>query len=74
VPLVESLEAGASPDAAATAASAAADATAQLVPRLGRARPLAERSVGHPDAGAVSLALCARVVAGALELEGARNV
>jgi dihydroxyacetone kinase len=46
---------------AAQAASAAADATAPLIPRLGRARPLAARSVGHPDAGAVSLALCARV-------------
>ena len=53
-------------DAAARAATAAADATADLTPRLGRARPLAERSIGHPDAGAISLALCARVVAGAL--------
>ncbi|MTE01532.1 DAK2 domain-containing protein [Paracoccus sp. YIM 132242] len=48
--------------AAAARATEAADATAGLVPRLGRARPLAERSLGHPDAGAVSLALCARVV------------
>ncbi len=48
---------------AATRASEAADATASLSPKLGRARPLAERSLGHPDAGAVSLALCARVVA-----------
>lgn len=47
---------------AATQATLAADATAQLTPKLGRARPLAERSLGHPDAGAVSLALCARVV------------
>lgn len=53
-------------DAAARAATAAADATADLTPRLGRARPLAERSIGHPDAGAISLALCARIVAGAL--------
>ena len=30
-----------------------------LTPRLGRARPLAERSIGHPDAGAISLAMCA---------------
>lgn len=36
-------------------------------------RPLAQRSLGHPDAGAVSLALCARTVAEALELEGTRN-
>jgi len=51
---------------AADAAQAAAEATAQLTPKLGRARPLAERSIGHPDAGAVSLALVARVVAEAL--------
>ena len=35
----------------------AAEATAPLVPRIGRARPLAERSVGTPDPGAVSLGL-----------------
>lgn len=51
---------------AATAATDAAVATAQLRPRLGRARPLAERSVGHPDAGAISLALCARTAAAVL--------
>ncbi len=45
---------------AAEAAQAAAEATARLRPKLGRARPLAERSLGHPDAGAVSFALCAR--------------
>lgn len=28
--------------------------TASLTPKLGRARPLAERSIGHPDAGAIS--------------------
>jgi dihydroxyacetone kinase len=48
-------------------ADAAAAATADLRPRIGRARPLAERSVGTPDAGAVSLALCARAVGGVLE-------
>ncbi|KGJ05430.1 dihydroxyacetone kinase [Paracoccus halophilus] len=47
---------------AASRATDAAEATAQLRPKLGRARPLAERSLGHPDAGATSLALCARVV------------
>ena len=31
-------------------------ATAELRPKVGRARPLAERSVGTPDAGATSLA------------------
>ncbi|MGX1675889.1 dihydroxyacetone kinase family protein [Streptomyces sp. NPDC055400] len=48
---------------AAAEASTAAEATAALTPRLGRARPLAERSIGTPDAGALSLALCARTAA-----------
>ncbi|MBB3952784.1 dihydroxyacetone kinase family protein [Aureimonas jatrophae] len=48
---------------AAEAATRAAEATAPMTPRLGRARPLASRSVGHPDAGAVSLAMIARRLA-----------
>jgi dihydroxyacetone kinase len=52
--------------AAALAAKAAAEATAQLTPKMGRARSHTTRSLGHPDAGAVSLALCAKVVATAL--------
>jgi hypothetical protein len=43
--------------AAANQATTAALATAALSPRLGRARPLAERSIGTPDAGATSFAL-----------------
>jgi dihydroxyacetone kinase len=57
--------------AAATAAEQAATDTAQLSPRLGRARPLAERSLGHRDAGAVSFALCTRVMS---EFWGETNV
>ncbi|UCR89819.1 dihydroxyacetone kinase family protein [Mycetocola spongiae] len=49
--------AGAAWVAAAQVATAAAADTAPLRPRLGRARPLAEKSVGTPDAGATSLAL-----------------
>jgi dihydroxyacetone kinase len=49
--------------AAADVAAVAARSTADLRPKVGRARPLAERSVGTPDAGATSLAMCARVVA-----------
>jgi dihydroxyacetone kinase len=45
--------------AAASAATDAAAATSELRPALGRARPLAEKSIGHPDAGATSLALIA---------------
>ena len=42
---------------AAGAASAAAAATSALLPRMGRARPHAEKSLGTPDAGAHSFAL-----------------
>lgn len=41
---------------AAAAAAAAAEATSELSPKLGRARPLAEKSLGHRDPGAVSFA------------------
>jgi D-erythrulose 4-kinase len=51
---------------AASVAEQAAQATAALRPQVGRARPLADRSVGTPDAGAVSLALCVRVAAAVL--------
>ncbi len=54
-------------NAAAVAATAAAEATAQLTPKMGRARSHTARSLGNPDAGAVSLALCARVIGAALE-------
>lgn len=39
-----------------------ADATAALSPKIGRARPLAERSVGTPDPGAISMALIIKAV------------
>ncbi|MGP4030475.1 dihydroxyacetone kinase family protein [Pseudarthrobacter sp. 1C304] len=42
---------------AAAAAAAAAEGTAALRPRKGRARPLAEKSLGTPDPGATSLAM-----------------
>jgi dihydroxyacetone kinase len=74
VPFVETLEASFAAGKplkyawidAAGAATAAADATAALTPKLGRARPLAERSIGHPDAGAISLALVARIIGEAI--------
>jgi dihydroxyacetone kinase len=50
--------------AAAAAATGAAAGTAPLRPRKGRARPLADRSVGTPDAGATSFALIAEALAG----------
>jgi len=48
-------------------AQKAAAETADLRPKVGRARPLAERSVGTPDAGAISLAMCIHTVADLIE-------
>lgn len=42
---------------AAVTAQEHAEATAELRPKVGRARPLAEKSVGTPDAGATSMGL-----------------
>jgi dihydroxyacetone kinase len=42
--------------AAAATARTAADGTGRMVARRGRARPHAERSLGHPDPGATSFA------------------
>jgi len=36
------------------------------VPKIGRARPLAEKSVGTPDAGATSMALIVNAINTAL--------
>lgn len=51
---------------AARAATDAAQATAELLPRIGRARPHAQKSVGTPDPGAVSFALVVTAVAEAM--------
>ncbi len=64
-PFIDSLEAelaGGRPFAeawqmAAATAVRAADETAKTVARIGRARPLAERSLGTPDPGAVSMGI-----------------
>ncbi|WP_028272096.1 dihydroxyacetone kinase subunit DhaL [Arthrobacter sp. UNC362MFTsu5.1] len=54
---------------AAAAAVTAADATAALRPLKGRARPLAEKSLGHPDPGAVSFGLIATRISNYLDPE-----
>jgi dihydroxyacetone kinase len=53
---------GAAWQRAAEAAVAAAQETASLTPKIGRARPLAERSIGTPDPGAVSLGMIVTAV------------
>ncbi|MBT1670404.1 dihydroxyacetone kinase family protein [Curtobacterium flaccumfaciens pv. flaccumfaciens] len=44
-------------ETAARVAVEQAEATADLTPKVGRARPLAERSLGTPDAGATSMGM-----------------
>jgi dihydroxyacetone kinase len=52
--------------AAADVATSAAESTAGLLPRMGRARPHAEKSLGTVDAGAYSLALLTQAVSDVL--------
>lgn len=49
---------------AASVATDAASATAALSPKRGRARPLAEKSIGTPDPGAISFALIVTALGG----------
>ena len=69
--LTRSIDAGASLAAAwttaADAATRAAASTADLLPRMGRARPHAEKSLGSPDPGAYSFALIVTAVSAVLE-------
>lgn len=51
---------------AAAIASLSAEATADMTPKVGRARPLGDRSLGTPDPGAVSLALVMNAAASVL--------
>ncbi|WP_108248706.1 dihydroxyacetone kinase family protein [Planctomonas deserti] len=66
----EELDRGSAPGdalaAAALAATEAAAATSDLMPRMGRARPHAEKSLGSPDPGAHSFALIVTAIADAL--------
>ena len=72
--LTTALDAGASLAdawrAASDAATRAAEATSDLLPRMGRARSHGEHAVGTPDPGAISLALIATRVG---ELLAARS-
>jgi dihydroxyacetone kinase-like protein len=58
-------------DAAAEAAEEGAAATGDMVGRAGRASRLGERSLGHRDPGAVSVAIMLRVAADRLRAGGA---
>ncbi|MWV59723.1 dihydroxyacetone kinase family protein [Rathayibacter sp. VKM Ac-2754] len=58
---------------AALACTGAAAATAQLLPKMGRARPHAEKSLGTPDAGAHSLALIVTAIGAVLAENDSRT-
>ncbi len=70
VPFRDALEAGVQDGRSLTdawgtavvAAQQAAEDTANLLPLMGRARPHAEKSLGTPDAGAVSMALIVQAI------------
>lgn len=66
VSLSENIEDGAEPawSRAVAAAENGAEGTADLEPKIGRARPNAQRSIGTPDPGAVSFALIMRAALG----------
>jgi dihydroxyacetone kinase len=54
---------------ATAAATTAADATAALLPRMGRARTHGEDAVGTPDAGAISFALITAAVLSTISVQ-----
>jgi len=74
ITLTQAVEAGASLGeawaAAADAATRAARLTADLLPRMGRARTHGENAIGTPDPGAISLALIATALTDALKENG----
>lgn len=57
LPLEEAL------DGVAATAEAGRDASSDLIATMGRAKTLGERSIGHPDAGACSVAIILRTMA-----------
>src|SRR5262249_42595622 len=52
---------------AAAVAERAAEATASMTPRQGRSSYLGDRALGHPDPGAVAVAIWLRAVSKSLE-------
>ena len=67
VPAVEALQNQGDWRAATEAARKGAESTKDLVAKVGRARPLGEKSLGTPDAGATSLAMIFEVITEYLE-------
>ena len=69
-PMLDVLKQGGDPDAVAARAEEAAEATIPMLATRGRASFLGERSIGHMDPGAASVALLARAVARTLTAQG----
>lgn len=67
VPAVQALQEQGDWRAATDAARKGAESTKDLVAKVGRARPLGEKSLGTPDAGATSLAMIFEVITEYLE-------
>lgn len=67
VPAVRALQEQGDWRAATDAARKGAESTKDLVAKVGRARPLGEKSLGTPDAGATSLAMIFEVITDYLE-------
>lgn len=59
---------------ACQAASEAAKETSNLPPKIGRARPLAEKSLGTPDPGAMSFVLIVNAIQHLLPIENSRGI
>jgi len=70
-PAAEAAASGASLDAIAEAARTGAEATASMVATLGRAARLGERSLGHPDPGAVSASMIVEEIVQAMSAKSA---
>ncbi len=51
------------------AAEAAAEATAQMIPRRGRSSYLRERALGHPDPGAIAVTIWLRALISAIQFD-----
>ena len=67
LPAAEAARSGAAPGDIAAAAQRGAEATKDMVATMGRAARLGERSLGHPDPGAVSAAMIVALICDRLE-------
>lgn len=65
-PAADAASAGETADAIAAAARQGAEATRDMVAAMGRAARLGERSLGHPDPGAVSAAMLIEEICSAM--------